>query len=112
MWRTWTAVATTSATRRGVRPTARTPGWARPTTPTASARNDGPNARAVSNRIINDANQNVFSERRVTQWGWTWGQFLDHTFGLRADDRADGDRGEHPVQAPPIRWRSSPTTSA
>ena len=26
----------------------------------------------------------MFSERRVTQWGWTWGQFLDHTFGLRA----------------------------
>jgi hypothetical protein len=43
----------------------------------------GPNARAVSNRIIGDANQNVFSERRVSQWGWTWGQFLDHTFGLR-----------------------------
>ena len=43
----------------------------------------GPNARAISNRIINDANQNVFSERRITQWGWTWGQFLDHTFGLR-----------------------------
>lgn len=43
----------------------------------------GPNARSVSNRIIGDVNQNVFSERRVTQWGWTWGQFLDHTFGLR-----------------------------
>ncbi len=45
----------------------------------------GPNARYVSNRIFNDSNQNVFSERRVTQWGWTWGQFLDHTFGLRAE---------------------------
>jgi Animal haem peroxidase/Cellulose binding domain len=43
----------------------------------------GPNARSVSNRIIGDVNQNVFSERRVSQWGWTWGQFLDHTFGLR-----------------------------
>jgi len=21
----------------------------------------------------------------VSQWGWTWGQFLDHTFGLRDD---------------------------
>ena len=29
---------------------------------------------------------NVFSERRVSQWGWTWGQFLDHTFGLRQGD--------------------------
>jgi hypothetical protein len=45
----------------------------------------GPNARYVSNRIFGDSNQNVFSERRVTQWGWTWGQFLDHTFGLRAE---------------------------
>ncbi|GIH10228.1 hypothetical protein Rhe02_82950 [Rhizocola hellebori] len=45
----------------------------------------GPNARYVSNRIFGDTNQNVFSERRVTQWGWTWGQFLDHTFGLRAE---------------------------
>jgi len=43
----------------------------------------GPNARYVSNRIYSDANQNVFSERRVTQWGFVWGQFLDHTFGLR-----------------------------
>ena len=32
---------------------------------------------------FNDDHQNMFSERRVTQWGWTWGQFLDHTFGLR-----------------------------
>ncbi len=45
----------------------------------------GPNARYISNRIFGDSNQNVFSERRVTQWGWTWGQFLDHTFGLRAE---------------------------
>jgi len=43
----------------------------------------GPNSRAISNRTFNDVNQNVFSERRVTQWGFTWGQFLDHTFGLR-----------------------------
>jgi hypothetical protein len=42
----------------------------------------GPNTRRISNRIFNDSNQNVFSEGRVTQWGWQWGQFLDHTFGL------------------------------
>jgi hypothetical protein len=42
----------------------------------------GPNSRQVSNRIFNDAHQNIFSEHRATQWGWTWGQFLDHTFGL------------------------------
>ncbi|GAA1824450.1 hypothetical protein GCM10009682_50840 [Luedemannella flava] len=43
----------------------------------------GPNSRFISNRIFNDSHQNIFSERRITQWGWTWGQFLDHTFGLR-----------------------------
>ncbi len=42
----------------------------------------GPNSRYVSNRIFNDNFQNIFSEDRVSQWGWTWGQFLDHTFGL------------------------------
>jgi hypothetical protein len=46
----------------------------------------GVNARSASNRIIGDARINVFSERRVSQWGWTWGQFLDHTFGLRQGD--------------------------
>ena len=48
-----------------------------------SAPMPGPNARWVSNRVFNDVNQNLFSERNVTQWGFVWGQFLDHTFGLR-----------------------------
>lgn len=43
----------------------------------------GPNERFISNRIFNDVNQNVFSDRGLSQWGTTWGQFLDHTFGLR-----------------------------
>jgi hypothetical protein len=43
----------------------------------------GPNSRNVSNRVFNDVNQNLFSERGVTQWAFAWGQFLDHTFGLR-----------------------------
>ena len=43
----------------------------------------GPSPRYVSNRIFNDLSQNLFSENNVTQWGFTWGQFLDHTFGLR-----------------------------
>jgi hypothetical protein len=47
-----------------------------------SGRPSGPNSRNVSNRVFNDVNQNIFSERQVTQWSWTWGQFLDHTFGL------------------------------
>ena len=43
----------------------------------------GPNGRYISNRIIQDRGQDVFSPRRVSQWLWQWGQFLDHTFGLR-----------------------------
>jgi hypothetical protein len=43
----------------------------------------GPNTRLVSNRIFNDVNQNIFSENGISQWGNVWGQFLDHTFGLR-----------------------------
>ena len=43
----------------------------------------GPNTRRASNRLHNDVNQNVFSERQVGQWGFVWGQFIDHTFGLR-----------------------------
>jgi hypothetical protein len=43
----------------------------------------GPNARAVSNRIFNDINVNVFSDRGVTQWGNVWGQFVDHNVGHR-----------------------------
>jgi hypothetical protein len=48
-----------------------------------SAPVSGPNARFISNRVISDTGQDVFSPRRVTQWGWQWGQFLDHTFALR-----------------------------
>ena len=45
----------------------------------------GPNARYLSNRVFNDAGQHLFSERGVSQWAAVWGQFLDHTFGLRDD---------------------------
>ncbi len=41
----------------------------------------GPDARWISNRVFNDLGQNIFSERGVTQWAWTWGQFVDHTIG-------------------------------
>lgn len=55
----------------------------------------GPSPRYISNRIFNDTSQNLFSENGVTQWGFTWGQFLDH---LRA---SPGGRGrEHPT---PVR---------
>jgi hypothetical protein len=58
-----------------------------------------PNPRLVSNRVFNDIRQNLFSERSVTQWGWTWGQFLDHTFGLR-QGRAAGDPVGEPANIP------------
>jgi hypothetical protein len=51
----------------------------------------GPNARYVSNRIFNDGNVNVFSERGVTQWGNVWGQFIDHTIGLAQGGGAGAD---------------------
>lgn len=50
----------------------------------------GPNTRYISNRVFNDINQNLFSEREVSQWGFVWGQFIDHTIGLRLG-RAPGD---------------------
>jgi hypothetical protein len=40
-------------------------------------------ARFVSNRIYNDQAHNLFSENGVTHWGFVWGQFLDHSIGLR-----------------------------
>jgi hypothetical protein len=43
----------------------------------------GPSPRYVSNRIFNDIAQNLFSENNVTEFAPAWGQFLDHTFGLR-----------------------------
>jgi hypothetical protein len=43
----------------------------------------GPPTRYVSNRIFNDVGQNIFSENDVSQWGWAWGQFIDHDLGLR-----------------------------
>jgi hypothetical protein len=46
----------------------------------------GPDPRYVSNRIFNDVNANVFSERGVTQWGNVWGQFLDHNVGHRDEN--------------------------
>jgi len=45
----------------------------------------GPPSRYVSNRVFNDVHQNLFSENGVTQWGFVWGQFMDHTFGLREE---------------------------
>ena len=43
----------------------------------------GPPERFLSNRVFNDTGQNLFSENGVSQWGWVWGQFLDHDLDLR-----------------------------
>jgi hypothetical protein len=59
----------------------------------------GPNSRYISNRIMNDLHQNVFSERRVSQWGWTWGQFLDHTFGLADGSGSTATEADIPFNA-------------
>src|SRR3989442_2152393 len=53
----------------------------------------GPSIRYVSNRVFNDIGQNIFSKDGVTQWGWVWGQFIDHDFGLR---------DERPAESAPI----------
>ncbi len=45
----------------------------------------GPPTRFISNRIFNDSAQNIFSENGISQWGFAWGQFIDHTIGLRQD---------------------------
>ena len=49
----------------------------------------GPNSRFVSNRIFDDLGRNIFSENGVTQWGWAWGQFMDHDLGLRDETPAE-----------------------
>src|SRR5262245_22011746 len=43
----------------------------------------GPSPRYISNRVFNDVGQNLFSENGISQWGWAWGQFVDHDIGLR-----------------------------
>ncbi|MFE0130464.1 peroxidase family protein [Streptomyces sp. NPDC059037] len=63
----------------------------------------GPDPRYVSNRIFGDEEVlgvndvpavNIFSERQVSQWGWAWAQFLDHTFALRLGEQASDPQGE------------------
>jgi hypothetical protein len=63
----------------------------------------GPPARYVSNRIFNDYDfsrslgQNLFSENDVSQIGWLWGQFIDHTLDLR--DETPGANAAIPFDA-------------
>ena len=69
----------------------------------------GPSPRAISNRVFNDVGQNLFSEHGVTQWGWVWGQFIDHDVGLR--DETPAEDASMP-STPPTRSSRSRTRSA
>ena len=69
----------------------------------------GPAPRRISNRVFNDVGQNLFSENKVSQWGWVWGQFIDHDIGLRDETPAE----DAPIPFDPaIRSSSSRTISA
>ncbi len=57
---------------------------------------DGPPLRALSNRVFNDTNQNLFSANDVTHWGFVWGQFIDHTIALRQGGDEDVTIGFDP----------------
>jgi hypothetical protein len=41
--------------------------------------------------------QNIFSENHVSQWGWAWGQFIDHDIGLR--DQTPSESAPMPFDA-------------
>lgn len=58
----------------------------------AGAMEEGPPPRYISNRVFASGGLDIFSERNLSQWGWVWGQFLDHTFG-----RAEPGTEEAPI---------------
>ena len=60
----------------------------------------GPSPRYLSNRIFNDAGQNIFSENHVSQWGWVWGQFIDHDVGLRDETPSESAPMKFDAQDP------------
>src|SRR5262249_30657923 len=63
-----------------------------------SALVSGPSPRVISNRVFNDLGQNIFSENDISQWGWAWGQFIDHDMDLR---------DETPAESAPIPFDST-----
>jgi len=71
-----------------------------------------PSPRRVSNRVFNDLGQNIFSENGISQWGWAWGQFVDHDMGLR--DETSGGVAPIPFDAadPLEQFRNVGTTLA
>ena len=70
----------------------------------SSTMRSGPNARLDQQPDLQRRRPERLLRARVTQWAWTWGQFLDHTFGL-ATDRAE-TRPPSP-STPTIRSRRS-----
>jgi len=69
----------------------------------------GPNARVVSNRVFNDIGQNLFSETGESQWGWTWGQFLDHDLDLTNASSGNSFDIAPGSATDPISWLASPS---
>jgi hypothetical protein len=50
------------------------------------ASNANRSPRYISNRIFNDTFVTLFSEGQISQFGWLWGQFVDHTLDLRNEN--------------------------
>ena len=100
----------------GARPAELLAGRARRATPTAIAKPVSRPADPLRQQPdLQRRRQNLFSENGVTQWGFVWGQFLDHTFGLReaaggehAPIAFDADRPARGVRQRPRRDRRSP----
>jgi Animal haem peroxidase len=67
----------------------------------------GPPVRYISNRIFDDGAQNLFSENGVTHWGFAWGQFIDHGFGLRIQAGGETSRVGFDVKDPLEGFHSS-----
>ena len=61
----------------------------------------GPSPRYISNRVFNDEGQNLFSENDISQWGWAWGQFIDHDMGLRDETPAENAPMAFDAKDPP-----------
>jgi hypothetical protein len=66
----------------------------------------GPNPRYISNRVFNDTGQRLSSGRGVSQWAATWGQFVDHTFGLRVGEPGSSQNIPYDNADPLERFRN------
>jgi hypothetical protein len=66
----------------------------------------GPNPRYISNRVFNNTGQRLSSGRGVSQWAATWGQFVDHTFGLRVGEPGSSQNIPYDNADPLERFRN------